>query len=142
MCAWGNCHFPQVVCLAVADIPESGTVCVEIKVDEEFYSYYYEGMVREPYSEITLNGQSGSTMYVELNKPYEAKLSAGYAGRRGVANSWASGHIEKTITFTQSKLTKGYTINERVPIDGGYADVTVDFKRICTFWEVILYSPS
>ncbi len=127
---------------AVADIPKSGTVCVEVKIDEEFYSYYYEGMVREPYSKIILDGQSESTLYVELSKPYKAKIVAGYAGRSGVADSSASGSIEKTLTFTQAKLSKGYTINEHVPIDGGYADVTVNFKRICTFWEVIFYNPS
>ena len=127
---------------AVADIPKSGTVCVEIEIDEEFYSYYYEGMVREPYSRIILDGQRDSTMYVELSKPYNAKIVAGYAGRSGVADSSASGSTEKTITFTQEKLSKGYTITEQVPIDGGYADVTVNFKRICTFWEVIFYSPS
>lgn len=128
--------------VAVADIPESGTVCVEIKIDEEFYSYYYEGMVREPYSKITLDGQSGSVMYVELNEPYEAKISAGYAGRSGVADSSVYGSINRTITFTKEKLSKDYIITEEVPFDSGYADVTVNFKRICTFWEVILYRQS
>ena len=127
---------------AVADIPKSGTVCVEIKVDEEFYSYFSEGLIREPYSKITFDGHNGNTLYVELNKPYAAIISAGYEGRSGVASSAASGSTDKTITFTQANLRNGYTINEQVPLGGGYADVTVKFKRICTFWEVIFYSPS
>ena len=129
----------------VADIPKSGTVCVRIKLDEEFYSYYTEGMVREPYSYITIDGnrtEGTTTWQLELNKAYSAKIGAGYEGRSGVASSAASGSTDKTITFTQSNLRSGYTINERVSLGGGYANVTIEFERVCTFWEVIFYSPS
>lgn len=127
---------------ATADMPKSGTVCVEIDIDEEFYSYFTEGFVREPYSKITLDGHSGNKLYIELNKAYSAKISAGYEGQSGIALSGASGSKDKTITFTQANLRNGYTIKEKVSLGGGYAEVTVTFERVCTFWEVILYHPS
>ncbi len=126
---------------AVADIPKSGTVHLDVKIDEEFYSYYYEGLVRDPYSRITIDGQEDSPIHIELNQAYTAKITAGYAGRSGVAASAASGSTSKRITFTQSNLQNGYTMLERVSLGGGFAEVTVKFKRICTFWEVIFYNP-
>lgn len=127
---------------AVADIPKSGTVCIGVDTDAEFYSYYGEGMIRNPYSRITFDGHNGNTLYVDLNKPYTAKISAGHEGRSGVALSSASGSKEKTVTFTQSNLRNGYTFSESVSMSGGSATVTVKVKRICTFWDVILYSPA
>ncbi len=127
---------------AVADIPKSGTVCIEIDTDAEFYSFYGEGLIRNPYSKISFDGHSANTLYVDLNKPYTAKISAGHEGRSGVASSSASGSKEKTVTFTQANLRNGYTFNENVSISGGHANVTVKIKRICTFWDVIFYSPA
>lgn len=130
---------------AVADIPKSGTVCVRVRLDEEFYSYYKSGSVREPYSYISIDGHkfSGtSTFAVELNQAYTTKIGAGYEGEVRVASSSASGSINKTITFTQSNLQNGYSIQEKVPMGSGYAEVTIKFERVCTFWEVIFYRPS
>lgn len=130
---------------ATASVPKSGTVCVEVRLDEQFYSYYGEGMIRNPDSYITIDGKkydSTTTLWVDLNKPYTVKIGAGYDGKVGVASSSSSGSTSKTITFTQSNLQGGYTIKEKVSLKGGgYADVTISFKRECTFWEVILYNP-
>ena len=123
-----------------ANIPSSGTVCVQVKLDEEFFSYYYEGMVREPYSYITVDGRKydGTTEFlIEMGKKYTVQIGAGYAGRSGVASSSASGKTTDTITLSPSNLKNGYTIKEQVNLDGGYADVTVKLVRVCTFWEVI-----
>lgn len=128
---------------AVADIPKSGTVCIDIDMDSEFYSNYVEKWILNPYSDISFDGNSANILYVDLNKPYKAKISVGHEGISGVASSSASGSKEKTVTFTQSNLKNGYTINEKVSIGGGvHANVTVKIKRICTFWEVIFYSPA
>ena len=131
---------------AVADIPKSGFVYVRVKLDEEFYSPFTSGLVREPYSYLTINGEKteGSIIQIELNKAYSAKIGVGYAGVRTaeLSSDSTSGKIDKTITITQKNLKNGYTIKATVPLDGIYADVTVTFERVCTFWDVIRYSPS
>lgn len=123
-----------------ANIPSSGTVCVQVKLDEEFYSYYYEGMVREPYSYITIDGRryDGTTEFlIDMGKQYTVQIGAGYEGRSGVASSSASGKITDTITLSPTNLRSGYTATKQVNLDGGYANVTINLVRVCTFWEVI-----
>lgn len=127
---------------AVVDIPETGTVYAQTKLGVDFYSYYYEGTVIEPYSYIALNGEEArgtTTLQIELNSTYSAEIGAGHLGRRGVASSAASGKIDRALLFSKDDLQNGYTLCEKVPIDGGYANVTIEFTRVCTFWEVIFY---
>ena len=123
-----------------SNIPSSGTVCVQVKLDEEFFSYYYEGIVRDPYSYITVDGRKyddTTEFRIDMGEKYTVQIGAGYAGRRGVASSSASGKTTDTITLSPSNLRNGYTIKEQININDGYANVTVKLFRVCTFWEVI-----
>ena len=124
-----------------ADIPEKGIVYLWMKSDQEFYSYYKEGQVRDPFSSLILDGKYISgTFPVELNKTYSAEIRSGYKGEVGVASSAASGMKNTTIKFTQSNLKGGYTVKETVSITGGVqADVTIEFTRVCPFWYTIFY---
>ena len=80
---------------AVADIPKSGFVYVRVRLDEEFYSPFMSGLIREPYSYLTINGEKteGSIIQIELNKAYSAKIGAGYAGAKTAESSSGSGAI-------------------------------------------------
>ena len=128
---------------ATADIPKSGTVCVQIRITEEFYSLS-GGIVRDPYAKLTIDGHvtQGTTLCLELNKSYPATIQAGYSGAAGYGTSSASGREDIKITLTQDNLQGGYILTEHVSLSSGTAKMTMTFTRICTFWEVILYTPS
>ncbi len=128
----------------IADIPNSGFVYVKVKLDEEFYSKNSSGMIRRPYSYITIDGDQidgKGTLKIELNKRYLTKIGAGHDGLYGEVEPYDFGSKNKNITFTQNDLLDGLTITEKVSLKNGYANVTVEFERVCTFWEVIFYKP-
>ncbi len=123
-----------------SNIPSSGPVCVQIKINEEFYSYYRSDSVREPYSFITIDGNtynSTTEFFIDIGKEYTVKIGAGYEGRVGVASSSDSGKVTGTIILSPDNLRNGYTLTKKVNLSTCYAEVTVEFVRVYPFWEVI-----
>lgn len=127
---------------ALMDFPKQGKVSLEIRLQEEFYSYSHTGKVRNPYSYIVVDGDrvgNNEIISIELNKTYPVQVNAGYEGEVGITSSASSGNTDRRITFTRSNLKNGYKITPQVELKDGYAIVTVRFRRVCLFWETIFY---
>ena len=131
---------------AEADIPTEGTVRLKVTMDEEFTSPIYEGMVRDPYSYLTIGNQKyegTSVVTVILNEAYPIEIAAGHGGRTGVAGSLETGLLETSICFTADMLEKGVSNTYSVALSGySTAKVTICFERVCSFWDVIFYQNS
>jgi hypothetical protein len=80
-----------------------------------------------------------SEFEIVINKDYDISVVVGYSGESGVANSRAKESTTAHICFTPDNLCNGYNSSYKIPIGSGYANVKIEFKRICSFWEVILY---
>ena len=121
--------------VVTAAIPGSGSVYVSMTTDEEFYSYVNEGIIHDPSSNIRIGDkwyQERGVFVVELNRPYPMRVGSGYSGN--------GGYIDTSITFTEENLKNGYTVTKEVPLDDvEFAVVTIQFVRVCGFWEVVFY---
>lgn len=126
-------------------IPQSGTVHLEIDMNEEFFDdscFFGAGYVVNPTSSLLIDGvryEDSSVLTVQLNKPYTVTIVVEYERRSNTENSADRGSVEKEITFTAEELKGGQTIKENVDIDDLRAEVTIDLVRVCSFWEVVLY---
>lgn len=121
-----------------ANIPSSGMVCVRAHLDKEFYSYYSEGRIKNPYAYITVDGErheGGGDFLIEIGKEYTLVVGAGHEG--GTSTGYDFGNTSIAITLTPENLQNSFTTTQEVPMHGGYAKVTITLQRICTFWEVV-----
>ena len=121
---------------AVADIPNSGIVYVDMSTDEEFFSYFKEGYVYDPSTSIRIDDvwYEGSAVFsIELGETYSMRVGSGYSGNHSFTDT--------TLQITSEMLEEGeYTLVEKVSLDNlEYVIVTITFMRVCTFWEVIFY---
>ena len=118
-----------------ADIPISGKVYLSMTTNEEFFSYISDGYVENPSSNIRIGDkwlEGSATFEVELNKKYEMRVTTGYSGNHN--------YTDTQIIFTASKLNGGYTVVKKVSLDKmEYAEVTISFERVCSFWDVIFH---
>lgn len=117
------------------DMPPNGKVYLRLKTDEEFYSYLRKGAVWDSSTNIKIGDvwcESGDIIYIELNETYSLKINCGHIG--------SSGSADDSIEFTLDTLRNDYILTKRVELGiSEYAEVTLTFKRVCDFWEVILY---
>ena len=116
---------------AKKDIPNYGSVLIDIDRDTDYYAYSV-GMVYDPHTSVKLDGKSDISK-IDFGKPMQLEIECKGNGKKGTKS--------ETITFSPSDFKNGeYTITKSVYIEGGLsATIEITFKRICTFWEVIFY---
>jgi predicted nucleic acid-binding Zn ribbon protein len=118
--------------------PTNGEVKVRVSLDEDFYTYFEYGpkTVSSPSSKIKIGDNwynSGDVVTLKLNTTYPIEVCCR-------ANS-AEGISEGTINLQLKSILDGYSITKHMSnkLWSFSAEVTAEFERVVSFWEVIFY---
>ena len=115
---------------ALADMPNTGKILVDISDDVE-YSSFSAGLVYKASSSIEIDG-TGDITYITLGKPFTLDVLCKGNGKRDTTSD--------ILTLNASDFRNGkYTITKHLTLGGIFAEVTVTLERTCTFWDVIFY---
>ena len=116
--------------MALADIPNTGKILVDISDDVE-YSSFSAGLVHKASSSVEIDG-TGDITYITLGKPFTLDVLCKGNGKRDT--------ISDMLTLNASDFSNGkHTITKHLSLGAVFAEVTVTLERTCTFWDVIFY---
>ena len=120
---------------AEANVLPGSIAHLQVEMKPHFYSYERDGYVTDPVTEVhmgTLQLQDGNIVTLRLDEPYAMQIQCGYGD--------TGGYVDVIEEITADKVRGGETFQYKVTINADeYAVVDLRFKRVCTFWEVILY---
>lgn len=120
---------------AEANVLPGSIAHLQLEMEPHFYSYERDGYVTDPVTEVhmgTLQLQDGNIVTLRLDEPYAMQIQCGYGD--------TGGYVDVIEEITADKVRGGETFQYKVTINADeYAVVDLRFKRVCTFWEVILY---
>lgn len=115
---------------ALADIPNTGKVLVDISDDVE-YSSFSAGLVHKAGSSVEIDG-TGDITYITLGKPFTLDVQCKGNGKRDTTSD--------ILALNASDFQNGkYIITKHLSLGAIFAEVTITFERTCTFWDVIFY---
>lgn len=120
---------------AEANVLPGSIVHLQLEMEPHFYSYERDGYVTDPVTEVrmgTLQLQDGNVVTLQLDEPYAMQIQCGYGD--------TGGYVDVIEEITADAVRGGETFKYKVTVNADeYAVVDLRFKRVCTFWEVILY---
>lgn len=117
--------------MAEKDVPNSGTILVDVNWDTEYYSYISQ-MVYDPSTSVRVDGV-GDYAKITLGEPVKLELT--------LKGNNQEDYRSDIITLYSSNFKNGkYIVSKSMDLgDGTSAKVDVELRRYCTFWEVIFY---
>ena len=123
--------YDSKVDIALRDIPNSGTILVDIHHDTDYYSYS-GGLVYGPHTSVELNGVNDITE-ITIGEPIQLEIEC--------RSNYKTGTASDTITLYASDFKNGdFSITKKIYYeDGLQATIKVTLERTCTFWDVVFY---
>lgn len=117
--------------MAEKDMPQSGTILVEISENTAYYATQH--FIKRPHTTVEING-SEDRAELTLGEPIELVIQCS-------GTNIGRDHIRETITIDADDFKNGSISFVKTVSISSYttANVTVTLRRYCTFWSVIFH---